>query len=36
MLFITGGERGPGLCFELFPLALRELCLLRPLRNRAR
>lgn len=39
MLFITGGDRGPGLGFELFPLVLLELCRvrLRPLLlNRAR
>jgi hypothetical protein len=36
MLFISGGDSGPGLGLELLALTLLELCRLRPLRNRAR
>ena len=36
MLFTKGGDSGPGLGLELLMLTLLELCLLRPLRNRAR
>lgn len=36
MLLMTGGDSGPGLGLELFPLALLELCLLLLVRYRAR